>query len=173
MITKCLYRISQSNKAERLREAFYSRRKRMYGHLSKEDALVNALVRAAIHARTCVVNSKLISPANVRAGQFVTSLRRELRDTVPYHVKHITETSKWSDILELNPKCGHDDDITKAVNLARARINNRSHAEVINEGLTQINNDISAAFSTLSRIEEINVEANIILNDFKELAKNL
>ena len=158
-------KINTMKKREYYKQSFYNRRYRMYGHLNSEDQLVNALVRAAIHARTVAVRSKFITPANMRAGEFVTSLRREIKETVTYCHRDMCSVEYWHDILE--PRDNRlSKEVRSAVAVAKARINNRSTAEVIDEELDRVNNEVSDAICTLREIDTLNLEADIILNDF-------
>ena len=169
-------RIRSERKKQKFRDEFYNRRYRMYGHYSKHDALVRCFIGAARHARIVSTRS-VCSPKNIRVGDFVTSLRREIKDkNVHYNANmssDLANKEKWDDILIPSSYASFSDDVLEAIQSARLLIDKREPAEVIDEELKRVNNDVNDLFKMLKDIENINNEADKILGGFKELAKDM
>lgn len=173
--------IKGEKKKQRKREQFYARRRAMYGHWGKQKSLEEALLAAARHAKLVSSKTHLIPDSKFRIGEFVTALRREIRETNTYGGRHLirdlSDKDMWNDILELRGKQSAGsysyEELSSAVMSVRLKLMNKSTAENIDDGLKAVNNDINDAINMLKDIESINDEAEVILNDFKELAKNM
>jgi hypothetical protein len=162
-----------ARKAERYRQEFYNRRKRMYGHLSKEEALKDALMTAARHAAVVVAKSSLVQPHTIRVGEFVTSLRREIKETVVYGCRDLTDKDLWEDILILKAGANVGKETKRIIKAARYAVENKGVVEDFEDRLKAVNNEVDHAITILKDLEDICVEEDEIMSDFRELAKNM
>ena len=152
------------------------------------DRIADALVQAAISANNVMMRKHIVPSRNVRVGEFVTCIRRELaaipmpptgtrygRDTSrrDYWMERLTNTDCWFDILELygngfkiNAEAMH------VVELAQSRMTETSPA-IIEFNLRKLDETLDNTESFLTRIQENNEEAGRIMDEFELLINSM
>ncbi len=99
------------------------------------ETLIGCLITAALHAREVSQRNHIMPEKILRAGEFVTTLRRQ----ASYHelnkdtVKYIIDKALWSDILELAPRTTSNAstiEFEEIVDIARRRMKGSSAEEI-------------------------------------------
>lgn len=144
----------------------------MYGNKTNRENLKKALLDSAFHAKM-IINRSIVSESNMRIGEFVTSLRRDIKDIgIKGSYSPLTDKDNWEGILIPRTKA-FDEDTMRVIAEVRREVNDTSSSVYIEQGLSAVNKQVSDAMRLLKEIEVINDEANVILDDFKVLAKNI
>ena len=145
----------------------------MYGHMDEQQKLERAFMNAAFHSKA-VINRTVVSERKHRIGEFVTCLRRELRDMGKARsYDYLCDKDNWADILDFRGFNEPNEAVKSAIAAARREILNQDSPRYIENGLKSVDRQVDHAMSLLKDIHTINDEADEVLNGFKELAANM
>ena len=172
-----------AKKKRMFRDKYYRRQKGagVYKTLTTDGSLVHALTTAAMHAGTVCLRDHVVPETKVRVGEFVTSLRREIT-VAKYHnsylnvnneLNKLTDKDNWVGILEPKSHDTFSNDLMSLIRKAQHEISNQSSAAFIENELKRVENVILDTTSLLKEIQALNDEADVILSDFRSLAKKM
>lgn len=161
------------NKDERKQK--YRRQRFMTDYsISHKERLVKALISATKETKVINLRDHISPEKNIRIGNFVTCLRREIKHKDCAHdFTYLTNHKSWNDVLVLGDHSFNaTEEIKDVVRTAQTRLANDNEDIIIND-LKEATSLINHAANIISQAREINKNSEPIIEGINRVAQSV